>query len=275
MSSFCFAAHALWHLGYPEQALKRSQAAVALAREVSHPYSLAYALGNAAWFHQLCREPCATQERAEATVALSTEQGFAYWSAYGTIMRGWALAEQGKGEEGIAQMRQGLSAWHDTGTELFRPFWLARLAEAYGKVGRAEEGLKVLAEVLTTVSKTGERFYEAELYRLKGELTLLAQSSVQRLASSVQTPQSTFRNLQSEAEACFHKAIEIARHQGAKSLELRAVMSLSCLWQQQGKKKQARQMLAKSYGWFTEGFDTADLKEAKAQLEELAGTRTE
>src|SRR5262249_2487732 len=165
--------------------------------------------------------------------------------------------EQGQGEEGITQIRQGLSAYQATGTELARTYQLILLTEAYGKKGQAKEGLGVLAEALALVDKTGERYYEAELYRLKGELTL-PQSSVQGLASSVQK----------EAEECFWKAIEIARRQSAKSLELRAVMSLSRLWQQQGKREEARQMLSEIYGWFTEGFDTKDLQEAKTLLEE-------
>jgi len=144
---------------------------------------------------------------------------------------------------------------------MWRPYFLAQLAEAYGKGGQVGEGLAALAEALEFVDRTEERFYEAELYRLRGELTL-ARSSVQGLASSVQ-------GLESEAEGYFLKAIEVARKQQAKSLELRAVMSLSWLWQSQGKRDEARQMLAEVYNWFTEGFETADLKEAKALLEEL------
>jgi predicted ATPase len=257
-----YAACALWSLGYPEQALKRSQEALTLAQELSHPFSLAFALSWATMLHQYRREWQATQERAEAAITLSTDQGIPYFLAQATILRGWTLAEQGQGEEGIAQIRQGMDAWRATGAELRRPYYLALLAETYGKVGQAEEGLTALAEALTVADKTGEWFSKAELYRLKGELTL-AQSSVQGLASSVQNPQS-------DAEECFHKAIEIARRQSAKSLELRAVMSLSNLWKEQGKKAEARQMLVEIYGWFTEGFDTADLKEAKALLEELA-----
>jgi predicted ATPase len=148
--------------------------------------------------------------------------------------------------------------------------FLALLAEAYGKVGKAGEGLTALAEALTVADKTGERFYEAELYRLKGQLTL-QRLNVQGSTFNVANPQSLTPNPQAEAEAeaCFLKAIEIARHQQAKSLELRAVMSLSRLWQRQGKKEEARRMLAEVYDWFTEGFDTADLQEAKALLEEL------
>ncbi len=191
--------------------------------------------------------------------------------AGGTGLRGWALAEQGQGEEGIVQIRQGLSAWQATGAELARPYILALLAEAYGKGGQAEEGLSVLAEALAVVDKTGERCHEAELYRIKGELT---RQKFQVSGSKFQVPPSPqplipSPQAEAEAEACFHTAIEIARRQQAKSLELRAVMSLSRLWQQQGKKEEARQMLSEIYSWFTEGFDTADLQEAKALLEEL------
>jgi len=253
-----YAALILWSLGYPEQALKRSHEALALAQELSHPFSLAVALNWTAWLHQYRREGQLTQERAEAEIALSNEQGFPFWVVVGTIERSWALAEQGQGEEGITQIRQGLAAYRDIGSELTRTHFLSLLAKAYGKTGQTEEGLTALAEALAFVDKTGERFYEAELYRLKGELTL-AESSVQNLESKVK-----------EAEECFHKAIEVARKQQAKSLELRAVMSLSRLWQRQGRKDEARQMLAEIYNWFTEGFDTKDLQEAKALLEELS-----
>jgi predicted ATPase len=184
-------------------------------------------------------------------------------------MRGWALAEQGQGKEGIVQMQQGLAADRATGTEMSRPSHLALLAEAYGKVRQAEEGLNALAETLELVNKTGERCDEAELYRIKGELTLQKFQVSGSKFQVQESPRSEVRGPESEAEECFVKAIEIARKQQAKSWELRAVMSLSRLWQQQGKKKQARQMLAKIYGWFTEGFDTADLQEAKALLDEL------
>jgi predicted ATPase len=260
-------AHVQWHRGYPDQALKRNYEALSLARELSHPYSVAYALASAVRFHQYRREEQAAQERAEALITLSREQGFAFFLAHGTLQRGWALTEQGQGVEGIAQIQQGLAAWRATGAELERPHILARLAEAYGKVGQPEEGLTALAEALALVDKTAERFYEAELYRLKGELVL--QSGVRGPASEIPNPQHLIPDTQLGAESCFLKAIEVARRQSAKSLELRAVMSLSRLWQRQGKKDEARQMLAEIYGWFTEGFDTKDLQEAKALLEEL------
>jgi class 3 adenylate cyclase/predicted ATPase len=247
---------ALWYLGYPDQAMRRIQEALTLAQELSHPFSLALALDVASMVHHLRGEGQATQEQAEAAIALATEQGFPFFLAAGTIERGWALAEQGQGGEGIAQIRQGLPAFPAMGMEAYRTYWLALLAEACGKVEQVKEGLTVLAEALAIVDKTGERFYEAELYRLKGQLTLGSKVKSHKLKVE-------------EAEACFLKAIEIAQHQQAKSWELRAVMSLARLWQQQGKKDEARQMLAEIYGWFTEGFDTADLQEAKALLEEL------
>ncbi len=173
-------ASVLWLLGYPDQALKRSHEALILAQESSHPFSLAMALILAGWQHQYRREGQAAQKRAEAVIALSTEQGFAQFLALGTIQRGWALAAQGQGEEGIVQMRQGLAAVRATREELFLPFHLALPVEAYGKGGQAEEGLSALAEALDLVQKTGERWYEAELYRLKGELLLIQNGKNQR-----------------------------------------------------------------------------------------------
>jgi class 3 adenylate cyclase/predicted ATPase len=256
-----FAAWALWHLGYPDQALQKSEAARILAQERSHPFSLAGARLLAAELHQLRRERSLTQEWAEAVITLAREHGFPQWVGQGTVLQGWALAEQGQVEEGISQIRQGLATNQALGVGILQSYYLALLAEAYRKAGLAKEGLATLAEALTVVDKSGERFYEAELYRLQGELTL-QQFQVQ--GSKFRVP-----NPQAEAEECFHRAIEIARKQQAKSLELRAVMSLSRLWQQQGKKEEARQIMAEIYGWYTEGFETADLREAKALLEEL------
>jgi predicted ATPase/class 3 adenylate cyclase len=246
-------ARALWLLGYPDQALQRSQDALTLARELSHPFSLAYALSCAAVLHQLRREWHTTHERAEVAMALAGEQGFTLWRAMGTILRGAALAAQGCPAEGITQMHQGLMAYRATGTRVAQSYWLALLAEAYRSAGQAEEGLRALADALTAVHTTGERFYEAELYRLQGD-GLLAQSLEQAGA----------------AESCFQQALAVARGQQARLLELRAAVSLSRLWQRQGKYAEARQLLAPSYSRFTEGFDTADLQEAKALLEELS-----
>lgn len=269
-----YGAFALWHLGYPDQAHERIYEAVTLAREFSHPYSLAYALFIAAWVHQYRREGYAAQRRAEEMMVLCNEHGFSFWLAEGTILRGWALCEQGQREDGVEQIRRGLTAHRATGVELARPYFLALLAEAYEK---GEAASAVLAEALALVNNKGERMWEAELYRLKG--TLMLQEASQKpkgksQKSKIETnPQSLTPNPQGEAEqeaeACFLRAIEIARRQQAKSLELRAVTSLSRLWQSQGRKDEARQLLAEIYGWFTEGFDTKDLREAKALLEEL------
>jgi predicted ATPase len=262
-----YAALALWNLGYPDQALKRSQAALTLAQELSHPYSLAFALHGVAVLYQLRREEQKAQEWAEALITLGIEQGFAELLAGGTFRRGWALAAQGQVKAGTAQMQQGLAAFRAVGTKTGRPVHLAGLAEAYGKVGQIEEGLTLLAEALAHVDKTGDRFYEAELYRLKGELTLQSRQEGQANTNQDKSV------VEKEAEECFWKAIEIARRQEAKSLELRAAMSLSRLWQQQGKKDEARELLTEIYGWFTEGFDTKDLQEAKVLLADLAAGR--
>jgi predicted ATPase len=248
-----FVARTLWYLGYPDQGLARSQEAVTLAQQMAHPFSLSFALSAAAMCHQLRREARCTQDRAEATISLATEQGFPLWGTFGAILRGWTLVQQGQAKEGIEQIKQGLSAYRATGAEIFRPYWLAVLAETHGIMGQPEEGLAVLTEALTLVDSTGERWYEAELYRLKGAL-LLQQSS----------------SNQTEAESCFHQAIVIAQNQQAKSLELRAATSLARLWHQEGKRQEAYDLLAPIYAWFTEGFDTADLQEAKALLDALA-----
>jgi class 3 adenylate cyclase/predicted ATPase len=255
---FSFAALALWLLGYPARASKKIHQVFILTQEPSHPsHSLAFALATAAWFHQLRGETQTVQEQAEAVSVLSGKQGFSVWLAWGAMFRGWALSEQGQSEEGIAQIRQGLAAYQTLGTQIVQSYWLVLLAEANRKAGRPEEGLRVLAEALEVVDKTGEHFYAAELYRIKGELTLQSRNTNQESRAK-------------EAEECFYKALAIARHQSAKSLELRAVMSLAKLCQQQGQQKEAHMMLAEIYGWFTEGFDTKDLQEAKMLLAELA-----
>jgi predicted ATPase len=205
-------------------------------------------------------------------LTLSTEQMFPYWLAWGKVLQGWALTEQGCYGQGIGQIQQGLADYHVTGAKLFGPYFLALLAEAYGKVEWTKDGFGVLGEALNTVNKTGERWYEAELYRLKGELTL-QQWKVESQKSKVPNTQHLTPSTQAEAEveACFQKAIAIAQKQQAKSLELRATTSLARLWQQQGKQHEARDILAAVYNWFTEGFDTKDLQEAKELLEELGG----
>jgi predicted ATPase len=248
-----FEACALWLLGYPDQAVQRSYEALTLAQTLSHSHSLALALCFVTFCHQFCREGRLAQERAEALMTLSQEQGFPFWLASGMFQWGWALAEQGQIREGMAPMHQVLATWQAMGVGLWSPYCFAMLGKASGQGGQVEEGLSLLAEGLATVHKTGEHLYEAEVYRLKGEL-LLQQSTAQ----------------QGEAEEHLQQALAVARHQQAKSWELRAAMSLSRLWQQQGKRAEAYDLLAPIYGWFTEGFDTADLQEAKALLDELS-----
>jgi predicted ATPase len=262
-----YTAWVLWFLGYVDQSLQRIREALSLAHKLSHPQSLAIALSFAAFIHQLRREGQAAQTQSEAGMALCAEQGLSYWLAESSILRGWALLEKGQWEKGISQIREGLDA-RPRGTELDRSHYLILLAEGYGKSQQVGEGLALLAEALDGMGRTGDCYYEAELYRMKGELTL---QKFQVLGSKFQVPSSTQPPTPStqEAEGCFHKAIEVARKQQAKSLELRAVTSLARLWQRQGKRDDARQMLAEVYIWFTEGFDTKDLQEARALLEQL------
>jgi predicted ATPase len=203
--------------------------------------------------HQYRRNVPAVHEQAEAAVVLSTEQGFPQLAAVGTSLRGWALAMQGQGEEGMARVRQGIAAWRVAGGAVLVPYFCTILAEVCDHLGHPEDGLQALAEAHTLAEQYEERWWEAEIYRLRGVL-LLKQPG---------TPQA-------EAEACFQRALDIARRQEAKSLELRAAMSLSRLWHQQGKRQAAHDLLAEVYAWFTEGFDTADLQDAKALLDTLA-----
>jgi class 3 adenylate cyclase/predicted ATPase len=248
------AALTLWLLGYPAQALARVHDALALAHALSHPFSLALAWCYEAYVSQFRRDVPAVHDHAEAAVTLATAQGFPLWAAWGTSVRGWALALQGQGEEGMAQVRQGIAAVRATGGgALFVPYFSALLADVCDHLGHPEDGLQALVEAHTLVEQNEERWWEAEISRLRGVL-LLRQTGAP----------------QAEAEAWLQRALGVARHQEAKALELRAAMSLSRLWQQQGKRAEARQLLAEVYGWFTEGFDTADLQEAKALLEALA-----
>jgi class 3 adenylate cyclase/predicted ATPase len=246
-----YTASTLWALGYPDQALETIKKVLTMARELARPGGLAGALWSAALIHQLRRERQAGQEAVEAFMVLATEQGNAELLARGMILRGWALFATGQETAGIVQMRQGLATLQTTGGEVRRPLFLALLAEACGAIGQIEEGLHVLAEALAAVEHTGGRFYEAELHRLQGELL--------RARAAEPDP---------EAETCFQQALDVARRQEAKSLELRAAMSLARLWQSQGKQAEAHALLAPIYGWFTEGFDTADLQEAQTLLDE-------
>ena len=253
VACYTYEALALWLLGYPDQALHRSREGLHLAQQLAHPFSLAFALLHGAVLHTARREGQATQEVAEAALTLAMEQGFAFWLAWGTFLRGWALASQGDEQGGIAQMCQGLEAARAIGAEVGRSGFLALLAQAYGAAAQPAKGLEVLAEAQRVVNDRGERYYAAEIYRLTGEL-LLASGADQHVA----------------AEASFHQALAVARSQQAKAWELRAAVSLGRLWQQQGKRAAALQLLGEVYGWFSEGSETTDLREARALLVELA-----
>ena len=248
----CYWSNLLWYLGYPDQALQKSRETLALAQERNHLVSLAGAWHFASLVHQFRREGQAAMARGEAAYSLSTEKGYLFFASMGAIDRGWALADQGHRDDGIEQMRQGIAAYQATGARLWLPYFLALLAEAYARVDRVDDGLRLLAEALEIIEKTGEHSHEAELHRLRGELMLARDPDAE-----------------DDAATSFQKAIDIARGQQAKSWELRAATSLARLWRRQGQSASAREILAEIYGWFSEGFDTADLKEAEALLGEL------
>jgi predicted ATPase len=252
-NSMSWATFDLWLRGYPDQAREMSRETLALARELAYPNALVFALNWASILAHFCRDVQSLQELSEECLALSTLYGAQMWIGAATVFRGWSLVEQGRTTDGLAQVRQGHAIFRATGSAAFQPYFLAMMAEAHSEAGQLEEGLAALEEGLACVKKTGERFYEAEIHRLKGELLLAQSEGV----------------AETEAEALFRKAIEVARRQSARSLELRAATSLGRLQQKQGRREEGRDLVAEIYGCFTEGFDTADLQDAKALLEEL------
>jgi predicted ATPase len=261
VDGLCMSAQVLQMLGYPDRAMQKSLEALALARELTHPFSLVIALRETASVYRRRGEQELAETLQEEGLRLCHEQGFAQELAQGMVMHGPDLVRQGKGEAGITQMHQGLAALRATGTEAELPWLLSMLATACGNVGKVEEGLNLIDEAVEMVHRTGKHLDEAGVYRVKGELLLKARGL--SLPSAGPTTES-------EAEACFRQALNTARRQQAKSLELRAAMSLSRLWQRQGKRAEARELLTEIYGWFTEGFDTADLQEARKLLETLS-----
>jgi predicted ATPase len=275
VTCLCYAALALWCLGYPDQALQRVYQAFTLAHELSHPFSLAFAMYFVALIHRLRREVQAVQERAEAVIALAEAHGFPFWATVGTMLHGWALVEQGQATVGIEQIRRALASYRATGAELEQSTIL--LIDACAHAGLAEEGLDLLTETLAQAHKAGDLFGEVELYRLRGELLLRQAAGTGFKPALIGTPIVATDNLGvtrrspllNEAEACFRQAFDIARRQRGKSLALRAALSPGRLWQQLGKHGDARLLLAEIYGEFTEGFDTADLQQAKTLLEQL------
>jgi predicted ATPase len=241
----------LWCLGYPTKAQRRIEEALALAQALAHPHGLGFTMQWATLVRSLYREVQAVQAQAEALLALSTAHGFPAYVGFATLWRGWVLAMQGQGVVGLPKIHAGLAAALATGNELARPFFLVKLAEAAGRAGQVEEGQRPLAEALTELEAKGQGYLLAEAYRLQGAYLLR-------------------RTDADGAETFFQRALDVARSQHAKSWELRAAMSLGRLWHQQGKRTEARNLLAEVYGWFTEGFETADLQEAHACLAEWA-----
>lgn len=244
-------ARTLWLLGFPDQACRKIEETLTLAKALSSPLSLAFCQLFAALLYQQLHQPERAREIGAACIALCDEQAIMLERAWVMCPYGWAVAELGRIEEGIAHIRAGLDTQLSIGSQIARTQFLANFAEALRNAGRTEEALQAVEEGLAVSNRNGERYYDAELWRLKSEL-LKTQDKA------------------GEAEPCFHKAIDIARHQSAKSLELRACMSLARLWQKQGKQLEAQQVLGEIYAWFTEGFDTADLKEATSLLGELS-----
>jgi predicted ATPase len=235
----------LFCLGFPDHALAQSNAAIAEARRLAHPPSLAASLTFGARLRSLVGDNAALDEQASALIALATEQGFAYWRAEGTIYRGWVKVKNGDVAEGMSLLRSGSAAYRATGAEMWMPLFITLLARACEIPGQFEEAVTLLEHASQVVERTGERWFAAELNRLKGQL-LLRQGRPEA------------------AEELYRKALSIAQEQEAKLWELRAAVSLARLRRDQGRHTEARDLLAPVYRWFTEGFDTADLREAKA-----------
>jgi adenylate cyclase len=274
VSCLIYAARALWCLGYPDQALAKSQESLRLGQQLAHPYSMAWSHSFVADLYVLCGKDDVALPLIEASLAIATEQGLPFWIARGIFIRGLLLSRQGHCEDGLAQMRQGLEAMGTTGAELNRASFLARLAEASSAVGQPEAAHALLDEAMLLMDKNAERWWEAELYRVRGEV--LRQQIVGapvmcgRAASSGWQPKQRLARGRSslliEAEGYFQRALDISRRQQARMLELRAASGLSRLWQQQGNSAAAERLLSEIYAWFTEGFGTPDLRFAGALL---------
>jgi predicted ATPase len=244
---------ALWFLGYQSSALERSRNGLALATELAHLGSIVNALPFVAIVHQLRRDVEAAREVSESLIALSTEHGFQQWLAFGRVLEGWAQAQEGRGDSLTARLRRDIGAYSATGNELYGPYFLSLLAATQLKYGEATKGLDTIVEAQKMADETGVRLMDPELHRLKGELLLASGPAAE-----------------AEAEIAFRQAIDIARLQSAKSWELRAALSLGRLWQRQGKRDEVAQLLNGIHDWFTEGFDTADLRDARTLLDELS-----
>jgi predicted ATPase len=248
----------LWFLGYPDQALTKCQEGETLAQKLNHPYTSLTVAAFAMWVYQFTRNTHKVEELASQSISISTEHGFVFYRAYGLIMRGWALVESGLVLEGLAQIRDGLDEYRTNGGASNKPYFFALLGEAYGKLGQFEQALNALAEAQGVADENEERWCQAELYRIKGELTLRRRD-----------PGSSLPNSELDAERCFHQAIDVARTQKARSFELRAAMSLCRLWKRQSRSREARTLLGGILHGFTEGFQTPDLRDAKLLMKAM------
>lgn len=245
-----YQAPCLWLLGYPDQAQAKSREALKLARSLSHPFSEAYALGIAGLLSQVCQKVDETQERADAASAVCAEHGIRYWMAWGPVLRGWALTRQGNAREGIKQQLDGIKAYSETGAQLVRPYFLCTVVDSHLTAGNTRDGLDLVSTAITEADQTEEKWFEPELKRLKGELLLK------------ENPEKT-----APAEECFQQALEQARTQDSRSLELRSAVSLGRLLRSQNNHQKAKQIIEPIYSSFTEGFETTDLAEARTFLE--------
>jgi predicted ATPase len=252
VSAFVLLSWSLWHRGYPDQSARAADRALAHSRELGHAHTLAFALYHAGVPAVFARDVATVSAHSNDCVALASEHGFAQWAAFGRVLQGWADAQKGEATMGIACIRDGLAAAEATGNRLATPLFLALLAEALALAGKIEEGLAVLDDALAKAAASGVRGWDAEIHRLRGELT-----------GRLPYPDPA------KAEESFRTALAIAREQGTRGYELRAATSLARLRREHGRLADARDLLAPVYGSFTEGFDTADLKEAKALLDEL------
>jgi predicted ATPase len=252
-SILCNRSWTLWFLGYPEAALADSDQAISDAREYGQAATLMYALCFAVFSYTECGNYAKAGVTIDQLIALADEKRALFWKAQGMRMHGQLLAATGKGADAVHKISSGISAFRAMGGAIFIPFYLSRAAQAYAELGQFDDACRRIEEAITTVEETEERCWEAEVNRVAGEITL-----------------KSFAGESDKAETYFKRALAVAHQQQAKSWELRAAMSMARLWRDQGKRKEARELLAPVYGWFTEGFDTRDLKEAKALLDDLA-----
>jgi predicted ATPase len=243
----------LWQLGYPTASRDDGERAVKNAREIANAATLMFALHAAGFNHTCRRDFAAATSRFDELIVLAEEKGAPYWKATGTVLRGGLFAVFGKASDAVLAITSGITSHRSTGATLNEPWHLAHLAIAYAELGQLDDARRCIEDAIEKVERSKEKWCEAEVHRIAGEVAL---------KSPAQDTEKT--------EKYFDRALDVARQQQTKSWELRAAMSMARLWRDQGKLQQARELLAPVYGWFTEGFDTLDLKDAKTLLDELA-----